>query len=93
MNRFLSSSDPKRGHPAVDALFLATFLLAMLFRHAILNKALYYEGMQPSENLADFDDMFNLVRMELEQLEKAPHEATMIVAIIYAKNLQQIHPG
>jgi hypothetical protein len=41
-----------------------------------------YMPMQRAEDLADFENRLNLVRMELEQLHKPPDESTLVVAFI-----------
>jgi hypothetical protein len=68
--RSLSSDDPQRGRRAVDAL-LATFLPSPKSRSAILNHAMYLT-MQRAEDMADYENWLNLVRMELEQQMKPP---------------------
>jgi hypothetical protein len=62
--RFVSSDDPHRDRRAVDGL-LATFLRSPRLRFAIMNRAIYLP-MQRAEDLTDFKNRLNLVRMELE---------------------------
>jgi hypothetical protein len=41
-----------------------------------------YLPMQRAEDLTNFENRLNLVRMELEQLHKPPDESTLVVAFI-----------
>eukprot|EP00873_Tetraselmis_striata_P004135 jgi/Tetstr1/424399/TSEL_014958.t1 len=78
--RFTNSADPVRGRKAIDAL-PATFLQPPRFRAQTCNEALCMR-MKTTEDLTDYENRLNLVRMELEWMDKAPDESTLIVAFI-----------
>jgi hypothetical protein len=78
--RFVSSDDPQRGRRGLDAL-LATFRPSQKFRSAILNQVMCLR-MQQAEDRTGYENLFNLIRIELEQLLKHPDESTLVVTFI-----------
>eukprot|EP00873_Tetraselmis_striata_P035537 jgi/Tetstr1/455801/TSEL_042595.t1 len=79
--RFTNSTDPVvRGRIAIDAL-VATFLQSPRFRAQTCNEALHMR-MKTTEDLTDYDNRLNPVRRELECMDKAPDESTLVIAFI-----------